>query len=307
MRYLLYSLVIFTVSHSALAVDFLQQANIDYLGMVKKVKIVQEIITPNEKFKYVHLRAYTDENSENEYWETVYRLNSKGDVTARLISAGEIKSSGYISNFLGDISRIQLIKPGVISIVQKAPQSENSKKYFSSYQFVDKSLKLIKLTLIQPGIKSKVLIDKTVPRTRFLKEAVQDYMFIDSITAFKIVTKILSHDGSKTYIYGRAISPTKFDDPKWWDTIYTIDNNSGKIISRLIDGSVVAGESNLRYFMGQVKSISLTKSGFLEIKQGPSRLKDDNYSIIKYEDRGEFLKIISIEAINEDGSRYKYQ
>ena len=103
------------------------------------------------------------------------------------------------------------------------------------------------------------------------------------------------------------MSPTKFDDPKWWDTIYVVDNFSGKIISRLIDGNVVAGGSNLRYFMGQVRSISLTESGFLEIKQGPSRLQDNNYSITKYEDKGSYLKIISIETLSEDGKRFKNQ
>lgn len=306
MRKLLFSFILIIISQSASAADLLKQANIDYLGMVKKIKIIQEVSSANKLLKYIHLRAYTDENSENEYWETVYLLSIDDEVLAKITSAGTIRHTGYISNYLGEISSIKIPKFGHLTVVQNAPQSKD-KKYISLYRKTNKRLRLMKLTLVQNGAKDKVLIDNTAIKTDFYREALLDFMFIDSVTDFKVVKKILSHDGSKTYVHGRAISPTKFDDPKWWDVIYTVDNSTGKIISRLKDGNVVAGESNLRYFMGQVESISLTKSGFLEVIQGPSRLKDKSYSVVTYEDIGDCLKIISIEVLNEDGSRYKSQ
>ena len=304
MRKLLLILLVFNFSYWGFATDFLKQANADYLGMIKKVEIIQEVFSPNKKFKYVHIRAYTDDQSDSEFWETVYRLDLQDNITAKLISAGEVSSSNYISNFLGNISNIKIERPGIVSVKQVS--QKNKKVYVSHFRFINQELKLLTLTLIDSG-NSKLIIDNTVVKTDFYREAVKDYMFTDIITSFKVITKIKSHDGSRTYVYGRAMSPTKFDDPKWWDTIYVVDNFSGKIISRLIDGNVVAGDSNLRYFMGQVRSISLTESGFLEIKQGPSRLKDNNYSITKYEDKGSYLKIISIETLSEDGKRFKNQ
>lgn len=310
MRQLLFSFILLIVGQPAFAADFLKQANADYLGMVKKVKIVQEVSSRNKLFKYVHLRAYIDENSENEYWETVYLLDVEEEIISKITSAGKIRHIGYISNYLGEITSIKIPKTGHLAITQLAPQTDNNssgKKYISLYKKINKRLKLMKLSLVQSDAEDKVLIDNTAPKTDFLREAIIDYMFIDSITDFKVVKKIPSHDGTKTYVHGRAISPTKFDDPKWWDVIYVVDSTTGKILSRLIDGNVVAGESNLRYFMGQVESISLTKSGFIEVTQGPSRLKDKSYSVVTYEDSFDYLKIISIEVINEDGSRVKNQ
>ena len=306
MRKLLFSIVSMLVAYSASAADLLKQANIDYLGMVKKIEVIQEVNSANLLFKFVHLRAYTDQNSESEYWETIYLLNITDDVVAKIVSAGEVSHVGYLSNYLGEVTSIKIPKAGYLSVKQQAPQS-SGKEYISLYRRVNKKLKLMKLTLIENGKYKKVLVDNTVQKTDFLREAILDYLIIDSITDFKIVRKILSHDGKKTYVHGRAISPTKFDDPKWWDVIYTVENSTGKIVSRLIDGNVVAEENSLRYFMGQVESISLTKSGFLEVIQGPSRLKDKKYSLVTYKDCGDYLKIISIEAINEDGSRIKSQ
>lgn len=298
---LLFSLFFIFAAYSAAAIDLLKQANIDYLGMVKKVQVIQE--TPvNKILKYVHLRAYTDENSTSEYLETIYLLKNNEELISKIVSTGEIRHTDYVSNYLGEISSVKVSGKDLLTVTQ----TSSGKVYLSLYKRANKKHKLIKLTLIHNG-ETKVLIDNTPAKTDFLREAILDYMFIDSVTDFRIVKKILSHDGTKTYVHGRAISPTKFDDPKWWDAVYVVENSTGKILTRLIDGNVVAGDNNLRYFMGQVESISLTKSGFLEVIQGPSRLKDKNYSIVTYKDYRDYMKIISIEVINEDGLRFKSQ
>ena len=301
----LFSFIFLIASQSALSADLLKQANIDYLGIVKKVEVIQEVSSSNLLFKYVHLRAYTDENNDKAYLETVYLLDITDEVISKITSAGKVSHIGYLSNYLGDITSISLSRTGFLKITQHS--SGKDKTYVSLFKKFNKRLKLMKLTLIQTDSDNKVLINNIKPKTDFIREAILDFIFIDSVTDFKIVKKILSHDGTKTYIHGRAISPTKFDDPKWWDVIYTVENSSGKILSRLIDGNVVAGENNLRYFMGQIVSVSLTKSGFIEVIQGPSRLKDKNYSLVTYKDCGDYLKIISIEVVDEEGNRFKSQ
>jgi len=303
MRKLFFSILVLIFAQSATA-DLLSQANSDYLGIVKKVKVIQEVSSSNLLYKYVHLRAYTDESSDSAYLETIYLIDITDEVISKITSSGEVSHVGYISNYLGEVTNISIPKVNHLQVTQT---TSNGKVYLSLFRKVNKRLRLIKLTLIEKDAAEKVLVNNIKPKTDFIREAILDFIFIDSVTDFRIVKKIVSHNGTKTYVHGRAISPTKFDDPKYWDAVYTVDNKTGKILSRLIDGHVVAEENNLRYFMGGVESISLTKAGFLEVIQGPSRLKNNNYSVVTYEDCGDYLKIIGIEVLNDDGSRTKSQ